>query len=102
MPLWLLEYLLFNKAGVPPASKISFVLLPWPNPDPDGERLPELLNVYVTPWVDYAPCLSLIVSSAQSKLTASRFLRVRKLTHHVRSRIPRIGWSLLCCRCKKN
>lgn len=59
MPLWLLEYVLFNKAVVPHASKISFVLLPWPNPDPDGEKLPELLNVYVMLRADYASCLSL-------------------------------------------
>ncbi|KAF8136388.1 hypothetical protein EV363DRAFT_1428786 [Boletus edulis] len=72
MPLWLLEYVLFNKAVVPPASKISFVLLPWPNPDPDGEQLPELLNV------------------AQSKLTASKFLRVRKLTHHVQEKLEKL------------
>lgn len=58
MPLWLLEYVLLNKAVVPHASKISFVLLPWPNPDPDGEKLPELLNVYVISRTDYASCLS--------------------------------------------
>ncbi|KAG8217527.1 hypothetical protein J3R82DRAFT_5676 [Butyriboletus roseoflavus] len=73
MPLWLLEYVLFNKAVVPHASKISFVLLPWPNPDPDGEKLPELLNV------------------AQSKLTASKFLRVRKLTHHVQEKLDKLS-----------
>ncbi|KAG9318516.1 hypothetical protein JVU11DRAFT_607 [Chiua virens] len=73
MPLWLLECLLFNKAFVPHASKISFVLLPWPNPDPDSEQLPELLNV------------------AQSKLTASKFLRVRKLTHHVQEKLERLS-----------
>ncbi|KAG6376178.1 hypothetical protein JVT61DRAFT_2152 [Boletus reticuloceps] len=59
MPLWLLEYVLFNKAVVPPASKISFVLLPWPNPDPDGEQLPELLNVYVTLLADHASWLTI-------------------------------------------
>lgn len=89
MPLWLLEYVLFSKAVVPPASKISFVLLPWPNPDPDGEQLPELLNVYVTSRADYTLCLLLTIFSAQSKLTASKFLRVRKLTHHVCSHILR-------------
>lgn len=81
MPLWLLEYLLFNKAAVPHASKISFVLLP--NPDPDGEQLPELLNVYATFRADSDLCLSRNDCSAQSKLTASKYLRVRKLTHHV-------------------
>ncbi|KAH0830595.1 hypothetical protein J3R83DRAFT_2050 [Lanmaoa asiatica] len=73
MPLWLLEYVLLNRAVVPPASKISFVLLPWPNPDPDGEQLPELLN------------------AAQSKLTASKFLRVRKLTHHVQEKLEKLA-----------
>jgi WD repeat-containing protein 48 len=47
MPLWLLEYVLFNRAVASQAIKISFVLLPWPNPDPDAEQLPELLNMYV-------------------------------------------------------
>ena len=44
MPMWLIEYLLFNR--VPPVStlvKVGFVLMPWPTKDPD-ERLPELLN----------------------------------------------------------
>lgn len=59
MPLWLLEYVLLNKAVVPHASKISFVLLPWLNPDPDGEKLPELLNVYVMSSADHASCLPL-------------------------------------------
>ncbi|OBZ73445.1 hypothetical protein A0H81_07251 [Grifola frondosa] len=49
-----------------------FVLLPYPSKDPDVEPLPELLN------------------TAQSKLTASRFLRVRKLTNHVQDKIDRI------------
>ena len=47
MPLWLLECLLQNK--IPPVSitKVSFVLLPYK--EPDGEQLPELLNTYVVP-----------------------------------------------------
>ena len=101
MPLWLLEYLLHNKATVPHASKISFVLLPWPNPEPDGEQLPELLNVYVTTH-DHALYLSRTIFSAQSKLTASKFLRVRKLTHHVCHHIPRIDLSSSDSRCEKN
>jgi len=102
MPLWLLEYVLLNKAAVPPASKISFVLLPWPSPDPDGKQLPELLNVYVTSRANCVSCLSLTILSAQSKLTASKFLRVRKLTHHVCSHIPRIDSSSSHSRCRKN
>ena len=43
MPTWLLEYLLLNQASVP-QNKLSFILLPWANKDPDGEQLPELLN----------------------------------------------------------
>ncbi|KAI0919919.1 hypothetical protein AcV5_001861 [Taiwanofungus camphoratus] len=65
MPMWLMEYLLANRAPATPVNKISFVMLPFPTKDPN-EQLPELLN------------------TAQSKLTASRFLRVRKLTNHVR------------------
>ncbi|KAI6022697.1 hypothetical protein EDC04DRAFT_2935218 [Pisolithus marmoratus] len=73
LPLWLLEYLLMNRAPPPPNIKLSFVLLPWPNPEPGGEQLPELLN------------------TAQSKLTASRFLRVRKLTHHVQEKLEKLS-----------
>lgn len=42
MPLWLLECLLQNKVPTIPITKISFVLLPYQ--EPDGEQLPELLN----------------------------------------------------------
>lgn len=102
MPLWLLEYLLLNKAVVPHASKISFVLLPWPNPEPDGEQLPELLNVYVTSPPTMLCAYYRTILSAQSKLTASKFLRVRKLTHHVCNHIPRIDLSSSHSRCGKN
>ena len=44
-PMWLLEYLLMNRAPIPPPVKLSFVLLPWP--DKDGEKLPDLLNTCV-------------------------------------------------------
>ncbi|KAI0357265.1 hypothetical protein OH77DRAFT_1519667 [Trametes cingulata] len=71
MPLWLLECLLQNKTPSIPITKVSFVLLPYK--EPDGEQLPELLN------------------TAQSKLTASRFLRVRKLTNHVQDKLERIA-----------
>ncbi|EGN97348.1 hypothetical protein SERLA73DRAFT_169707 [Serpula lacrymans var. lacrymans S7.3] len=73
IPMWLLEYLLLNKVSSTPPVKVSFVLLPWPKHDPDGEQLPELLN------------------TAQSKLTASRFLRVRKLTHHVQDKLEKLA-----------
>ena len=84
MPLWLLEYVLTNKAPAPPNIKISFILLPWPNPDPGGEQLPELLNTYVSCPVSLLMRDHHRLHSAQSKLTASRFLRVKKLTYHVR------------------
>ncbi|KAI0759295.1 hypothetical protein BD413DRAFT_488036 [Trametes elegans] len=71
MPMWLLECLLQNKVPSIPVTKVSFVLLPYK--DPDGEQLPELLN------------------TAQSKLTASRFLRVRKLTNHVQDKLDKIA-----------
>lgn len=80
MPMWLLEYLLTNKVPSLTVHKISFVLLPWPH---DNDPLPELLNTYVDVCLRRA-CHSLINCSSQSKLTASRFLRVRKLTNHVR------------------
>ncbi|EIW53101.1 uncharacterized protein TRAVEDRAFT_32004 [Trametes versicolor FP-101664 SS1] len=74
MPLWLLECLLQNKVPSIPITKISFVLLPFK--ETDGEQLPELLN------------------TAQSKLTASRFLRVRKLTNHVHDKLERLAAGL--------
>ncbi|KAI0094159.1 hypothetical protein BDY19DRAFT_901416 [Irpex rosettiformis] len=77
MPFWLLEYLLVNKIPAVPTVKISFVLLPWKNKDTNDEPLPELLN------------------TAQSKLTASRFLRVRKLTQHVQDKLDRIASSTI-------
>ncbi|GBE85633.1 hypothetical protein SCP_0801520 [Sparassis crispa] len=76
MPLWLLEYLLVNKVPPVPVNKISFVLLPLPAKD-RKEQLPDLLN------------------TAQSKLTASRFLRVRKLTYHVQDKLDRLTGSHL-------
>jgi WD repeat-containing protein 48 len=45
LPMWLLEYLLLNKAPPAPVPKLSFVLLPWPSKDPDVEQLPELLDM---------------------------------------------------------
>jgi len=74
MPMWLLEYLLVNRVPAVPLNKISFVLLPFPAKDP-RDQLPELLN------------------TAQSKLTASRFLRVRKLTNHVQDKLDRMTGS---------
>jgi len=73
--MWLLEYLLTSKAPPIPVNKLSFVLLPWPNKDPDQEPLPELLN------------------TTQSKLTASRFLRVRKLIIHVQEKLEKMAGS---------
>ncbi|EJD00580.1 uncharacterized protein FOMMEDRAFT_142415 [Fomitiporia mediterranea MF3/22] len=75
LPEWLLEFLLANKAPPVPLAKLSFVLLPAVIP-PDsreiyGETLPELLN------------------TAQSKLSASRFLRVKKLTYHVQEKLDK-------------
>ncbi|KAK0201917.1 hypothetical protein DFS33DRAFT_1375400 [Desarmillaria ectypa] len=73
MPMWLIEYLLLNKAPAPVQVKISFVLLPYPSKDPDTEPLPELINI------------------TQSKLTANRFLRVRKLIIHVQEKLDKIS-----------
>ncbi|KAL5500915.1 hypothetical protein ACEPAH_9302 [Sanghuangporus vaninii] len=75
LPDWLLEFLLANKAPPIVPSKVSFVLLPAQIPpearDIYGETLPELLN------------------TAQSKLSASRFLRVRKLCYHVQEKLDK-------------
>ncbi|KDR71860.1 hypothetical protein GALMADRAFT_253641 [Galerina marginata CBS 339.88] len=73
MPIWLAEYLLLNRTPpLAPLTKLSFVLMPW-NKDPDGEPLPELLN------------------TTQSKLTASRYLRVRKIVSHVQDKLDKIS-----------
>ncbi|KAI9461530.1 hypothetical protein F5148DRAFT_1214939 [Russula earlei] len=67
MPVWLLEYLLLGRAPQLPAVKIQFALLPG------EESLPELVN------------------ANQTKLSANRFLRVRKLAAHVQERIENLG-----------
>ncbi|KZT41061.1 WD40 repeat-like protein [Sistotremastrum suecicum HHB10207 ss-3] len=67
MPLWLLECLLLNKTPPPPVVKLGFVLLPW-----KGEKTELLL-----------PDLS----TSQSRLTASRFLRIRKVAAYVQEKI---------------
>ncbi|KAF9650411.1 hypothetical protein BDM02DRAFT_3222131 [Thelephora ganbajun] len=72
MPVWLLEYLLTNRVPAVPVIKVGFVLLPYPARKGE-EQLPDLLN------------------TSQSKLTASRFLRVRKLTNHVQDKLARIA-----------
>ncbi|KAF7309790.1 WD-REPEATS-REGION domain-containing protein [Mycena indigotica] len=73
MPLWLLEYLLLHRMpSTPPQVKLSFVLLPWIDKDNQDDQLPELLN------------------TTQSKLTASRFLRVRKLLVHVQEKLEKL------------
>ncbi|KAJ7623186.1 hypothetical protein FB45DRAFT_797112 [Roridomyces roridus] len=72
MPMWLAEYLLLHRMpSAPPQVKLSFVLLPWVGKDGE-EQLPELLN------------------TAQSKLTASRMLRVRKLVLHVQDKLDKM------------
>ncbi|KAI0067430.1 WD40 repeat-like protein [Artomyces pyxidatus] len=76
MPMWLLEYLLLSKAPPITITKIGFVLLPYPSKEPGEEQLPELLN------------------TSQSKLTASRFLRVRKLTSHVQDKLDKMAGGL--------
>ncbi|KAH9475511.1 UBP9-binding protein [Psilocybe cubensis] len=73
MPMWLTEYLLLNKIPLStPLAKLSFVLMPW-NKDPDVEPLPELLN------------------TTQSKLTANRYLRVRKIVNHVQDKLEKMA-----------
>ncbi|CAK5274050.1 unnamed protein product [Mycena citricolor] len=71
MPPWLIEYLLFHRMpSSPPQIKVSFVLVPWAGDN--QQQLPELIN------------------SAQSKLTASRQLRVRKLLVHVQEKLEKL------------
>jgi WD repeat-containing protein 48 len=51
MPMWLLEYLLFNKTPSLAVIKIGFSLLPMPtkNAAEEGDQLPELVNKCVLP-----------------------------------------------------
>ncbi|KIM37415.1 hypothetical protein M413DRAFT_274108 [Hebeloma cylindrosporum] len=75
IPMWLAEYLLLNQIPASaPLAKLSFVLMPW-NKDPDVEPLPELLN------------------TTQSKLTASKYLRIRKIVTHVQDKLEKIPQS---------
>jgi len=94
MPVWLIEYLLTNKIPIlPPLVKIGFILLPYPNKDPSGEQLPELLNTLVSNFYPQSHLLNPNLNRTQSKLTASRWLRVRKLVNHVN----RFFWGLELC-----
>ncbi|KIY47740.1 WD40 repeat-like protein, partial [Fistulina hepatica ATCC 64428] len=72
MPMWLLEYLLLNVTRAPAPAKLSFILTPCVPQHPDEEQLPELLN------------------TSQSKLTASRYLRVRKLVIHIQEKLEKL------------
>ncbi|KAF8493727.1 WD40 repeat-like protein [Russula emetica] len=67
LPVWLLEYLLLGRTPQVAIVKVQFALLPG------EESLPELVN------------------PNQTKLSASRFLRVRKLAAHVQERIEALG-----------
>ena len=71
LPEWILEFLLNNKVGgvvggggPGTGHKFNFLVVPWKGAD-STEELPELL-------------------SNQSRLTASKFLRVRKILSYVR------------------
>jgi WD repeat-containing protein 48 len=44
MPMWLLEYLLTNKAPVLPITKVGFVLLPYPARRRE-EQLSDIINM---------------------------------------------------------
>ncbi|PVG01194.1 hypothetical protein CPB86DRAFT_805384 [Serendipita vermifera] len=77
LPEWLLEFLLNNKVngevgggGPSGAQKISFMVVPWKGADSSMD-LPDLL-------------------SNQSKLTASRFLRVRKILAYIKDKVNSI------------
>ena len=63
MPMWLLECLLQNKVPSIPITKLSFVLLPYK--EPDGEQLPELLNTCV--HINASVILQQVVTSLLSQ-----------------------------------
>ncbi|KAI9457236.1 WD40 repeat-like protein [Lactarius psammicola] len=73
MPVWLLEYLLLGRAPQVGVVKIGFVLLPLQSGVPGDEVLPELVN------------------TTQTKLSASRFLRIRKLAAHVQDKVEKMS-----------
>ncbi|KAJ1305523.1 hypothetical protein OPQ81_000530 [Rhizoctonia solani] len=69
LPGWLLEYLLTGRFNIPPSGvagqKMGFLLLPWKG---GKEVLPELVG-------------------SQSRLTASRFLRISKVVQYVHDKL---------------
>ncbi|CAE6493686.1 unnamed protein product [Rhizoctonia solani] len=69
LPDWLLEYLLAARFNTPPSNaagqKMGFLLLPWKG---GNEVLPELVG-------------------SQSRLTASRFLRISKVAQYVHDKL---------------
>ena len=87
MPLWLMQYLLANKVPLVPNIKVSFGVAPWsdtPAAAPaTGEASPEALNAYAIPvHLFFADPLNLDLRSP-SRLTANRYLRVRKILAYV-------------------
>ncbi|QRV93413.1 WD repeat-containing protein [Ceratobasidium sp. AG-Ba] len=69
IPGWMLEYLLAGRLSIPPSAaasqKLGFMLIPWKG---GKEVLPELVG-------------------SQSRLTASRFLRVSKVVSYVHDKL---------------
>ncbi|KAG8776781.1 hypothetical protein FRC15_011755 [Serendipita sp. 397] len=77
LPNWTLEFLLSNKVGgvvggggPPNIQKLNFMVVPWSGGD-SKEDLPDLL-------------------SKESRLTASRYLRVRKILGYVKDKVESI------------
>lgn len=87
LPGWVLEFLLANTVdgvvsggGPNSAQKFSFMVVPWRGTE-SSEDLPELL-------------------SNQSRLTASRWLRVRKILSYVSPPICKLDILFICSRSK--
>jgi Domain of unknown function (DUF3337) len=89
LPEWLLEFLLANTVngtvgggGVGHSQKFSFLIVPWKGSKAgDQQSLPELLTKYVPRSLQFIPLTSIPLS--QNRLTASKYIRVRKVLVYV-------------------
>ncbi|KIJ53413.1 hypothetical protein M422DRAFT_222750 [Sphaerobolus stellatus SS14] len=68
MPIWLMQYLLANKTPIVPNIKVSFG---------------------VTPWIDKDDPAANQTPNPPSRLTANRYLRVRKILAYVQDKIDK-------------
>ena len=87
-PLWVLESLFANKYNQQGAAKLSFMVAPWNKGDDDP--LPDLMSRFVNRALLHVQPIPKLYYS-QSRLTASRALRVHKVVLYVVEKLESIA-----------